>query len=241
MDVGCGTGDLACDLAELGLDTIGIDFSAEMIELCRELARERGVSGVSFTCASVFDHEFADASLDLVSANGFIEYISPEELDAFWALCHRILKPGGRVVVSSRNRLFNAFSVNGYTLQEIEAGAAEALLREAVATTVGRTVHEMSDLEPAPPQPPSMRHPDTGIDVATRYQFTPLQLGRMFEQHGFRCADVLPVHVHGVLPEFKARHPAVHVEIATLLHTFAGRSPSLLPHASAFMIHGVKR
>jgi ubiquinone/menaquinone biosynthesis C-methylase UbiE len=35
LDLGCGTGDLAAELARLGAKTTGIDFSSSMIELAR--------------------------------------------------------------------------------------------------------------------------------------------------------------------------------------------------------------
>ena len=47
LDLGCGAGRTAVALAEMGLDVVGIDTSASMVQAAREQARLAGVS-VSF-------------------------------------------------------------------------------------------------------------------------------------------------------------------------------------------------
>lgn len=43
LDVGCGAGDLACALADLGLRGAAFDFSADAIEIAETMRRERGI------------------------------------------------------------------------------------------------------------------------------------------------------------------------------------------------------
>lgn len=44
LDIGCGTGRLLLDYANLGIDVDGIDNSPEMLAICRAKAQKRGVT-----------------------------------------------------------------------------------------------------------------------------------------------------------------------------------------------------
>ncbi len=45
VELGVGTGRIAVPVAQAGVDVIGVDSSAGMLEVCRRLAREAGVAG----------------------------------------------------------------------------------------------------------------------------------------------------------------------------------------------------
>jgi len=237
LDVGCGVGDLACELARGGADVLGIDFAEDMISLAQDRVKKEKLSGVKFVTADFFDLGFGLAEYDLIAANGFIEYISYKQRDFFLETAHRILTPGGSLVISSRNRLFNVFSMNVYTEQEIRAGVADSLLREAVVLAGGGSAADLVNFTAAPLQDQSMLHEHTGIGVGTRYQYTPAQLVQVLAVHGFRTENMSPIHIHGAVPAFKKRHPKVHVRVAEEFHRHALHNTALLPNASAFMIH----
>lgn len=241
LDVGCGSGDLVCEIARRGVPATGVDYAAEMIALARAAAKEGGIRGTQFLCASIFDLDLAPESLDVISANGFIEYISYRELDRLLALAHTALRPGGSLVLGSRNRLFNLFSLNEYTMAEVEQGTHTALLKEAVAWTGEPALETMARMACAPLQPEDSRHADTGIGVTTRYQFTPVQLLQRLQRNGYGLTEIAPVHEHGVAPAFKKRHPEVHTHVSTLLHHYAGETTALIPYASTFMVHATRR
>ncbi len=237
LDVGCGSGDLVCDIARQGVAATGVDFAAEMIEIAQKKAQQQGLAQAQFYCASIFDFDLIARRYDLISANGFIEYISLGELDKFLALAYQALRPGGSLVVGSRNRLFNIFSMNNYTFYEIEQGNVPLLLREAAFLAAGTDLSELLDLGTAPLQDSATTHANTGIDVTTRYQFTPIQLMKMLQVHGFEMRQIYPVHIHSVPPSFKQQYPQVHTGISNVLQAYAGEHLSLVPFASSFMLH----
>ena len=109
LDIGCGTGKLVNKVASKGIQAIGVDFSEEMIKIADKECKQ-----AEFICCSIFDFPFRD-KYDVISANGLIEYISYKELDKLLNLSRKALKPGGSLILSSRNRLFNIFSLNEYT------------------------------------------------------------------------------------------------------------------------------
>ena len=241
LDVGCGTGDLARDIARQGIAAEGVDFAAEMIDLAREKARRDILPQAQFHCCSIFDYDMPDKGYDVISANGFIEYISLEELDRFLTLTCQALNSGGSLVLGSRNRLFNLFSLNAYTLNEIEQGTVTSLLQEAIALVSGADFSQLVEMKPAPLPVSDSTHAKTGnIEVSTRYQFTPVQLMQMLNEKGLVTKQIYPIHIHGVPPAFKGQHPEVHTGISNLLQNYGQEDLSIIPHSSSFMVHAVR-
>lgn len=243
LDIGCGTGELTCALARRGARTVGVDFAAEMIELCRQTARAEQLANVEFVEASIFDYDPGDRRFDLIAANGFIEYISPAELTRLLEQCHRQLNDDGVLVVGSRNRLFNAVSFNDFTRMEIEAGSLMDLVYEImVISEQASRADLLAALRKTVPcgLADVATHPRTGIAVATRHQYTPAQLVHRLARHGFRTIDIQPLHVHAAGPRFAQDHPAEHQMLAEYVQQYADQRPYLLPLASTFMIQAVK-
>lgn len=236
LDVGCGTGDLVCQLAKNGVSALGVDFSKEMIDIASENARNLNLEKAKFECSSIFDLELENNKYDLISANGFIEYISFEELDKFLKISSMALKTGGKLVLGSRNRLFNLFSLNKFTEEELLEGNLNLLLSEAIKIAQSNNIKDLIGLKTASYQKPDTEHSLTGVKVATRYQFTPVQLINMLNDFGFEPIEIFPVHIHGALPAFKNKYPAIHGNISNLLQSYAQNNLSLIPQASSFMI-----
>lgn len=240
LDVGCGTGDLVLEAARRRVKGTGVDFAGGMIRIARRRAKSRGLAAADFVQGSIFDFDFGKHRYDVISANGFIEYISLRELDRFLRLVRSGLAPGGAIILGSRNRLFNLFSLNRFTEAELSAGAVRSLLAESISLANTKTLRGLARITPTPLSRPS-RQPRTGIPVSTRYQYTPVQLIRLLERHGFSPARLAPVHIHAAPPRFKERRPALHARLSEFLHPFGAAHPELLPMASSFMIAAVRK
>lgn len=240
LDVGCGTGELVCNLARLGAHAVGVDFAPEMIDMCEARKRKEGTENAAFVCASILDYKPGD-SFDLIVANGFIEYISPAELERFLQFIRDNLMPGGSFVVGSRNRLFNAFSLNGYTKLEQQMDTIDALIDQSLsictAGTMAECIHALMNRRQSLPL--MSQHPRTGIEVSTRHQYTPAELVGLVQRFGLTTVELYPVHCHGVVPRFKDEHPEVHLAIANLVQDFARGRHWLIPWSSTFAVHAV--
>ena len=97
FDAGMGPGRLLAELTERGWTVSGLDASGEMVEAARRRlpeAQERLVVG------EIERLPFPDASFDLVVATGVLEYA---DVDAALAELARVLRPGGRAIVSYPN------------------------------------------------------------------------------------------------------------------------------------------
>ena len=100
LDVCCGTGDLAFELAKRVRRegrVIGSDFSERMLDLAREKATERNVPQVRFEWADALDLPYDDESFDAVTVGFGVRNLADLELGI--AEMTRVLKPGGRCVI----------------------------------------------------------------------------------------------------------------------------------------------
>ena len=95
LELGCGGGELAVWLAELGFAVFGVDISPTAIRRARERFAARGFEG-DFRVASVLDlSEFDDGFFDLVLDGHCFHCIIGEDRRAFLANAWRVLRRGG--------------------------------------------------------------------------------------------------------------------------------------------------
>ncbi|HEY9080157.1 class I SAM-dependent methyltransferase [Magnetovibrio sp.] len=238
LDVGCGSGQLVIASAGLGLESIGIDFAEEMIQQCETNAREAGIEA-KFICKSFFDMPVEENRYDIISAQGFIEYISLEELHEFFVRAHTMLKPGGALLVGSRNRLLNALSLNAFTEFEMEMGTINQLLAEAIVFNGMENQEALFDTlkshERIDPQP-DKKHPTTFVTVDFRYQFTPADLICRTRKLGFTPHTIHAVNFHPMSPSLRGTFPRLHDEVATFMSQYAHLDPRLVPSSSTFVL-----
>ena len=99
LDVCCGTGDLAFELARRvspGGHVVGCDFSEQMLDLARDKAADRGVP-VRFEWADALQLPYGDERFDAVAVGFGVRNFA--DRDKGLREMARVLKPGGRLVV----------------------------------------------------------------------------------------------------------------------------------------------
>lgn len=101
LDLGCGEGRLARDLADLGHDVVGIDASPTMIAAAREAAPE-----MELHLADAAALPFAEASFGLVIA--FMSLQDIDDLRGALSEAARVLAAGGRLCLAVVHPLSSA-------------------------------------------------------------------------------------------------------------------------------------
>jgi S-adenosylmethionine-dependent methyltransferase len=102
LDVGCGQGTQAIELARLGCHLTGVEPSAELRARCEASAADSGVvvrvlDGTIESLSDVLRGE----TFDLVCAHGLLMYL-PDRTQAL-SLLSRSIRPGGQLSVTFRN------------------------------------------------------------------------------------------------------------------------------------------
>jgi len=103
LEVGCGAGHVAVELARRGYKVDATDALPEMVELTRRHGEQANVSArLQAGVADAHALEFDDATFDAVIALGVIPWLhSPQTAVEEFA---RVLKPGSYAIVTANNR-----------------------------------------------------------------------------------------------------------------------------------------
>ncbi len=115
VDLGCGPGHITAYLAGKGVDVFGVDLSPGMVEVARKLHPH-----LRFEVGSMTALDLDDAGVTGICAWYSIIHVPDEHLPAVFAEFHRVLKPGGHVVL--------AFQVGDETGRRTEAYGREIAL-----------------------------------------------------------------------------------------------------------------
>ena len=116
-DVGCGPGHVTAHLAGLGLDAHGVDVSSRMVELARHRHPD-----LRFETGEMDALALPDSGLGGIVAWWSILHTPPDRLPALFAEFHRVLAPGGRLLLG-----FHAGNGEPYTAEKRAGGFAYAI------------------------------------------------------------------------------------------------------------------
>ena len=94
-DLGCGPGRVTAHLHRLGVDIFGVDLSPEMVAVAR-----RTHPGLRFEEGSMTALDIADDALGGIVAWYSTVHTPPELLPAVFAEFHRVLAPGGHLLLA---------------------------------------------------------------------------------------------------------------------------------------------
>jgi len=118
VDMAGGTGDVAFRMVRRGARVTVADINADMLEVGKQSAEKRGLTGLSWDVENAEKLSFADASFDAYTIVFGIRNVT--DIPAALREAHRVLKRGGRffcMEFSSSDwpgfsNLYDAYSVN---------------------------------------------------------------------------------------------------------------------------------
>lgn len=146
-DLGCGPGHVTAHLHSLGLAAFGVDLSPAMIALARQAYPHLRFEEGSMTALNL-----ANGTLGGIVACYSIIHTPPERLPAMIAEFHRVLAPGGHLLLAffagdERGNLAQAFDHKVSLAYRWPPGRVAELLHEAGLAEVARLVREPDEAE----------------------------------------------------------------------------------------------
>jgi len=94
LDVGCGSGAALAIMRSMGWQVEGVDLDPRAVEVARGL-------GIDARVGTVESQHYPDASFDAIMMSHLIEHVLDPA--SVIAECHRILRPGGRLGITTPN------------------------------------------------------------------------------------------------------------------------------------------
>lgn len=110
LDIGCGSGEYALVMAQMGAFVSGQDISREKVNEALRLMAENGIKSeikVGDATKLLFD----DNSFDAVFSADFFEHINSNQKNLVIAEAFRVLKPGGILTIKTPNLDYCRMSV----------------------------------------------------------------------------------------------------------------------------------
>ena len=127
VDFGCGDGVMMPDFPKA--EIIGIDADGGLLGKAKARCPRASLHHGSVEALE----KLSDESADLLIAINVLAYLTDDEDRTFYQHARRILKPGGTLVITHSNQLFDLFTLNAYTNEffrtEFNVDASTALAR----------------------------------------------------------------------------------------------------------------
>ena len=145
LDVGCGQGTQAIELAARGIHVTGVDPSRPLLDKLTATALERGVFAETMQgTLDDLDHLAAGRTFDLVLAHGLLMYL--DDARGAIAVLARRLAAGGVLSITFRNRDALAYrpGLRGEWKQALIAFDAAAYVNELGANAQAHTLDEVT-------------------------------------------------------------------------------------------------
>ncbi len=113
LDTACGTGFGLSRLAKAARKVWGADLSQVAIDIAKR--RVKGTANIKLSTADATDLPFKSKMFDVVTSFETLEHVAA---DAFINELWRVLKPGGRLIISTPQNSLGEFPVNPHHVRE---------------------------------------------------------------------------------------------------------------------------
>ena len=231
IDVGCGSGDLSYEASKITKKSLGIDFAKNMIKIAKNKFKK---NNLDFQDISIFDYKITE-KFDCLSANGLIEYLSLSDIKKFFDISNRLINKNGYIVFGTRNRLFNLYSLNKFSLNEVKKKTFNKFYEESIALN-NLMFNDFIKLKKNSFEEVPFKQPNTGINVDKRHQFSPLQIVDILNRAGFKVIDIHPINYHPV-PPIKYSKEKNFKLFSNFIYKFKDNNKlPYIPFASSFMV-----
>ncbi|MDA9882508.1 methyltransferase domain-containing protein [Alphaproteobacteria bacterium] len=234
LDVGCADGGLISEMVKNGFtNVVGIDNSPEMIKQAKIDFKE---NFPDIDCEKMFllkdaDDDFFNETFDVITAIGLIEYV--KDLDLFFYKLRKIMNENSIALIESRNKLFNLFSANQYTINDsqniknlvdeldsIKHLSPNQNQAEAVLSSIHILSQKLKDFDVSR-EIKEKQFQEYPFELA---QYSPKELMEIVGKENFNLNEIFYYHTHLFPPRFGKDFSQLYNLIGVLLQPL-GNTP----------------
>jgi ArsR family transcriptional regulator len=147
-DLGAGEGLISQLLARHAKKVIAIDNSPKMVEVGKELARQNKLTNLEYRLGDMENPPIRAGSVDVAIFSQALHHASQPEQTI--SACHRILKPGGKLIILDLNQ--HNFDKAHKLYADVWLGFAETDLRSIIQKARFKDIHvNIVSKESSPP------------------------------------------------------------------------------------------
>jgi len=113
LDAGCGTGNLTNEIKEHGAEIIGVDYSESMLNKAQNKFKNIPFAFGDLNKKLEFDNDHFDG----IASNNVLAYV--KDLNFTLREFHRVLKPGGKIVLATLKQGFSPLKIYLSHIREV--------------------------------------------------------------------------------------------------------------------------
>jgi 2-polyprenyl-3-methyl-5-hydroxy-6-metoxy-1,4-benzoquinol methylase len=140
LDFGCGGGALLLKMLNKGVDAKGVEKHSKLCSLAKDRLEQSGFDPSCVMQGSISElGNFKKHSFDFVVLMGVFQYVPLNERLLLMRHIYDLLKPGGHMVATFQNALFDLFTFNKYSIDFMQQKifqplGVDSLLGESILT-----------------------------------------------------------------------------------------------------------
>lgn len=207
VEIGVGEGTPLVQLAKAGMKVAGVDISRSMVEKAKDNFKNNGLDESLISWGDIqdpmtFNHLLQAGQYDGLLAMGVMPHVHNDEF--VLSNMKNMVKPGGKVFIEFRNKLFSLFTFNRYTkefiLDDLLSGVSSEL-KQLVSDDLDKRL-EMDNPTPRLTESSAGSNEGdfVGYDAILSKFHNPFEIQNLFKKLGFSDVNFLWYHYHPAMP-----------------------------------------
>ena len=139
LDLGCGVGTFSLELAKMGIEVVGLDYSEESISICRRLTEEMNLKA-NYVLADVTSTGLEANSFDVIICADLVEHLYDAVFGRLIVEARRLLRSTGKFLIWAPNpgHLFECLKQRNIILKRDEGHVGYRSLRQIKEALAGQ-------------------------------------------------------------------------------------------------------
>jgi 2-polyprenyl-3-methyl-5-hydroxy-6-metoxy-1,4-benzoquinol methylase len=203
VEVGVGEGTPLVTLAKAGIEVAGFDISEEMVKKSKKFLEKNGLPSQKIIWGDIEDSLTYASLMNEGQYDGLIAMgVMPHVINDIKVLRNMksLIKPGGKVFIEFRNKLFSLFSFNKLTYDFIMDDLLDNVspeIKETVSIDLKKRL-EMNQPTPRLVSDHNLNAP--GYDAILSKFHNPFEVKDLFKSEGFCDVQIMWYHYHPAPP-----------------------------------------